>query len=199
MNCQAGDRTGSSSHLQHFHLPASRRSSSSVAGRHGRQPSVDTLSGVGGGGGTAGGFRPVSAPPKPGYTQRSAQCQIVNLFKHVKQRVIKRSPPYGFKHRQPRCLLTIHFRASTLPSGATTPSGHFVARPVMANGGYDAVSQTSYRTDYSSDFMRGSNTYTHGFRPGSRATSAAPAPSGTTRCVNCATELIATPAFIKQL
>jgi len=136
----AGDRTGSSSHLQHFHLPASRRSSSSVAGRHGRQPSVDTLSGVGGGGGTAGGFRPVSAPPKPGYTQRS----------------------------------------STLPSGATTPSGHFVARPVMANGGYDAVSQTSYRTDYSSDFMRGSNTYTHGFRPGSRATSAAPAPSGTT-------------------
>ena len=97
---EAGDRTGSSSHLQHFHLPASRRSSSTV-NRHTRT-SMDSLPVA-----AAGGFRPVSAPPKPGYTQR----------------------------------------ASTLPSGATTPSGHFVARPVMANGGYDAVSQTSYRQD----------------------------------------------------
>lgn len=65
---EPGDKTGSSSHLNHFHLPASRRSSSGGATRYARgiNNTMDVMHGHGG-------FRPVSAPPKPGYTQgRSA-------------------------------------------------------------------------------------------------------------------------------
>jgi hypothetical protein len=78
-----------------------------------------------------GGFRPVSAPPKPGYTHASV-------------------------------------KASTLPVG----SGLTAASPAVTSGArtngnhYDAISQVSGRTDFSNDFMRGSNTYSHGFRQG---------------------------------
>ena len=123
---EPGDARGSSTHLQHFHLPAARRSSSGNQGRFSTRTSMDSIP-------LGGGFRPVSAPPKPGYT---------------------------------------HGRSSTLPSGATTPATP--GRATLNGGNYDAVSQTSYRTDFSSDFMRASNTYTHGFRPGSRATSTTP-------------------------
>lgn len=76
---EPGDRSGSSTNLPHFHLPAARqrRSSShaaSTTARYGvrnsamEYPPVPTSRP-----GSSAGFRPVSAPPKPGYTQaRSA-------------------------------------------------------------------------------------------------------------------------------
>lgn len=129
---EPGHRTGSTTHMQHFHVPASRRSSSAGQGaggaRFSTRTSMDTIP-------VGGGFRPVSAPPKPGYTH-------------------------------------VAMKSSTLPSGggATTPGGNFIRSRVTHNGGgggYDNMSQSSYHTDFSSDFMRASNTYTHGFRPGS--------------------------------
>ena len=130
----AGDRAGSSAHLPHFHLPPSRRSSSSAGDRAGIPPPGSRQSRPG----TAmsevpagGGFRPVSAPPKPGYTHASV-------------------------------------KASTLPVGAgLTAASPAVTSGARTNGNhYDAISQASGRTDFSNDFMRGSNTYSHGFRQG---------------------------------
>ncbi len=71
---EPGDRTGSSSNLPQFHLPASRsrRSSSSnyhaagAGSRSGAHTSMNFAPPTGGSG-----YRPISAPPKPGYTQAS--------------------------------------------------------------------------------------------------------------------------------
>ena len=135
---EAGDRSGSSSHLPHFHLPPSRRSSSSAGDRAGIPPPMSRLSRPGSQMSevpTGGGFRPVSAPPKPGYTHASG-------------------------------------KASTLPAGSNlsaaspgTPSGRMNG---SSHNHYDVLSQSraSSRTDFSSDFMRSSNTYTHGFKSG---------------------------------
>ena len=135
---EAGDRSGSSSHLPHFHLPPSRRSSSSAGDRAGIPPPMSRLSRPGSQMSevpTGGGFRPVSAPPKPGYTHASG-------------------------------------KASTLPAGSNlsaaspgTPSGRMNG---SSHNHYDVLSQSrgSSRTDFSADFMRSSNTYTHGFKSG---------------------------------
>ena len=142
---EAGDRSGSSSHLPHFHLPASRRALSSAGDRAGIPPPFSRLSRPGTATGeipAGGGFRPVSAPPKPGYTHASV-------------------------------------KASTLPVGVGLSSASPAVTGARTNGTsnnhYDAVSQASGRADFSSDYMRGSNTYTHGFRSGGMR---APTPLG---------------------
>ena len=135
---EAGDRSGSSSHLPHFHLPPSRRSSSSAGDRAGIPPPMSRLSRPGSQMSevpTGGGFRPVSAPPKPGYTHSSVKASTL--------------PPGS----------NLSAASPGTPGGRTNGSSH---------NHYDVLSQSraSSRTDFSSDFMRGSNTYTHGFKPG---------------------------------
>ena len=74
---EPGDRTGSSSNIPHFHLPHARQrrtSSRAEAGSHQnrfgtRNSAFDYPPSRPG---SSAGFRPVSAPPKPGYTQARA-------------------------------------------------------------------------------------------------------------------------------
>ena len=142
---EAGDRSGSSSNLPHFHLPPSRRSITSAGDRAGIPPPNSRHSRPGSAMSevpAGGGFRPVSAPPKPGYTHTST-------------------------------------RASTLPVGAGLSSASPSVTGARTNGSsqnhYDVLSQASGRSNFASDFMRSSNTYTHGFRQGG---SRAPTPLG---------------------
>lgn len=74
---EPGDRTGSSSNLPHFHLPSTRqRRSNTPAATHqarfGARTSAMEYPPVSSRPGSSAGFRPVSAPPKPGYTQARA-------------------------------------------------------------------------------------------------------------------------------
>lgn len=139
---EAGDRSGSNSHLHHFHLPANRsRRASRDAGSHerrfGTRSSMEFMAPpmmTGGGGGPPsvisgyGGFRPTSAPPKPGYTQA---------------------------------------RSSTLP--ATPSSGIPPYRTSLHSpyGGVDVtdgrMSQNSYISSMTTPDMSYSRTYSHGF------------------------------------
>ncbi len=123
---EAGDRMGSVANINHFHLPPSRRASSSsryapmatpmttpmatpMATPHTRM-STENMH-----------HRPISCPPKPGYT---------------------------------------HAARSGTPASAISPG------PGMHFNDFrndDAVSQTSFRTDYTdSAYLRGSNTFSHG-------------------------------------
>ena len=85
---EPGDRSGSSSNLPQFHLPSARqRRSTSQAGSHNARfgnrnsameyPPVGPASRPGSRAGSAAGFRPVSAPPKPGYTHQARQASTL--------------------------------------------------------------------------------------------------------------------------
>ena len=127
---EPGDRSGSSANMNHFHLPPSRRSSTS---RYMPPPSRTSVENLNGG---SAAHRPISCPPKPGYTHSA--------------------------------------RSSTLPSTPGASGGHYGTAispgPGMhfndftSAGGVprdDAISQQSFRTDYTLDNMRPSNTFSH--------------------------------------
>ena len=139
-----GDRTGSSSNLQHFHLPNRRQvrsSSQAAAGSHHARfgqrssameyppvPSSRQSSRPGSRAGSSAGFRPVSAPPKPGYTQKSA--------------TLPTTP------------------SSIVPPYRTTLHSPFGDQQQQQDG---RVSQASFASSMIPSDMSYSRTYTHGF------------------------------------
>ena len=143
---EPGDRTGSSSHLQQFHLPASRqRRSSSQAGSHTARfgtrnsameyPPVGPNSRPGSRAGSSAGFRPISAPPKPGYTQARASTLPTTPSNGV--------PPY-------RTTLNSPFGGVDVTDGRISQASSFASsamQPLMVGN-----ADMSY-----------SRTYSHGF------------------------------------
>lgn len=108
---EPGDKNGSSSHLPQFHLPASRQrrsSSQAAAASHmarfgGRTsameyPPVSTSrpsSRPGSRPGSSAGYRPISAPPKPGYTQAKSATLPTTPVSQVPPYRTTLHSPYG--------------------------------------------------------------------------------------------------------
>ena len=118
---EPGDRLGSMASINHFHLPPSRRASSSSRNYHTSQAqrmSVENLMP------SSAAHRPISCPPKPGYTHSARGSSAI-------------SPGPG-----------MHFNDFKNQE--------------------DLISQQSFRTDMTDPHyysgIRGSHTYSHGFR-----------------------------------
>ena len=139
------NRSGSSTHLQQFHLPQSRqRRSTSQAATHGARfgtrtsamdyPPVGPPSRPGSSAGfSSAGFRPVSAPPKPGYTQARASTLPTTPSSGV--------PPY-------RTTLNSPFGGVDVTDGRVSQASSFASSAMPPVGNADM----SYSRTYSQGF-----------------------------------------------
>merc|ERR1739844_150739 len=132
---------GTSSHLQQFHLPQSRqRRSTSQAASHtarfGARNSAMEYPPVGPPSrpGSSAGFRPVSAPPKPGYTQTRASTLPTTPSTGV--------PPY-------RTTLNSPFGGVDVTDGRVSQASSFASSAMPNPGNADM----SYSRTYSQGFQ----------------------------------------------
>ncbi len=146
---EPGDRSGSSSALPHFHLPSSRQRRSNIPAashqaRFGTRNSAMEYPPVGPGsrpGSSAGfsssGFRPVSAPPKPGYTQARSSTLPTTPSTGV--------PPY-------RTTLTSPFGGVDVTDGRISQASYASSYTAAANAMSGAGPDMAYSRTFTSGF-----------------------------------------------